>query len=63
MRDMNEVAAELNKQIQLVVDAARVVTIMDGTDRDSLDDLRNALYKLGKLKIEFDKYFDDDEIF
>lgn len=30
-----------------VVNAARLVTALDGTDRESLDQLRDALYEFG----------------
>jgi hypothetical protein len=32
-----------------VVNAARLVTAFDGTDRDSLDQLRDALYEFGLI--------------
>ena len=38
--------------IQAIVDNARLVTLFDGADRDSLDLLRQALYKLGKLQFD-----------
>jgi hypothetical protein len=55
MRKKQHIERELNKQIQLIIDLARVVTIFDGTDRQSLEDLRNALYRLGTLKIEYEE--------
>jgi hypothetical protein len=55
MRKKHHIERELNKQIQLIIDLARVVTIFDGTDRQSLEDLRNALFRLGKLKIEYEE--------
>lgn len=63
MRDKFRVGDELNSQIQWVIDLARIVTVMDGTDRQSLDDLREALYQLGKLKLELEKLLEDEEPF
>lgn len=51
-----ELELALNRQIQEIIDLARVVTIFDGTDRGSIDDLRNSLYRLGKLKLEYEPY-------
>lgn len=59
MGSREKAIARLNAQIAWVIDLARIVTVMDGTDRQSLDDLRDALYELGRLKIEFEKYLDE----
>lgn len=59
MRKKQHIERDLNMQIQLVIDLARVVCIFDGTDRTSIDDMRNALYKLGKLKLEYEPYLND----
>jgi hypothetical protein len=60
MRKKQHIERDLNKQIQLIIDLARVVTIFDGTDRVSLEDLRNALFRLGKLKIEYEEAVEGD---
>lgn len=59
MRKKLQIELDINNKIQLIIDLARVVTILDGTDRQSLDDLRNALYQLGKLKIEYEPYIEE----
>jgi len=35
--------------IGVVIDCARRVVVFDGTDRRSLDDLREALFKFGEV--------------
>jgi hypothetical protein len=51
-----ELEVALNRQIQEIIDLARVVTIFDGTDRGSIDDLRNSLFRLGELKLKYERY-------
>lgn len=55
MRHRRNIERDLNRTIQEIIDLARVVTIFDGTDRQSLEDLRNSLYRLGKYKIEYEE--------
>lgn len=59
MRKKHHIERDLNKQIQLIIDLARVVCIFDGTDRASIDEMRNALYRLGKLKLEYEPYLNE----
>lgn len=35
--------------IGVVIDCARRVVVFDGTDRESLDDLREAIFKFGEI--------------
>lgn len=43
---------ELFNAMRAVVFAARMVTAFDGTDRESLDKLRDALYEFGRIDQE-----------
>lgn len=38
-----------------VVNSARLVTALDGTDRESLDQLRDALYEFGVIDEELSR--------
>lgn len=40
-----------------VIDAARMVTVFDGTDRKSLDYLRESLQKLGEINEAIENFF------
>jgi len=50
---MNSPSEELQMayefSIGVVIDCARRVVVFDGTDRQSLDDLREALFKFGEV--------------
>ncbi len=46
--------------IGVVIDCARKVTVFDGTDRKSLDDLREALLKFGEVNDSIAKYYKDN---
>ena len=40
------------REARNVIGCARLVCVFDGTDRNSLELLRDALYKLGVIEIE-----------
>ena len=40
-------------QVAVVINCARLVCVFDGTDRNSLEMLRNSLFALGVLEAEF----------
>jgi hypothetical protein len=52
---MNELVQRYNDALQRTIDAARLVTIFDGTDRESLDALRESLFALGALQVELEE--------
>lgn len=58
MRRKDHVEQDLNRQVQAIIDLARLVTVFDGTDRHSLDLLRDALYRFGQLKEEWEALHD-----
>ena len=45
--------------IGVVIDCARKVVVFDGTDRKSLDDLRDAIFKFGEVSDIIANYYRD----
>lgn len=45
--------------IGVVIDCARRVVVFDGTDRKSLDDLREAIYKFGEINDLIARFFSE----
>ena len=43
--------------IGVVIDCARKVVVFDGTDRQSLDDLREAIFKFGEVNDLISQFF------
>ena len=45
--------------IGVLIDCARKVVVFDGTDRKSLDDLRDAVFKFGEVNDLIARFFSE----
>ena len=45
--------------IGVLIDCARKVVVFDGTDRKSLDDLREAIFKFGEINDLIARFFSE----
>ena len=59
--NINKLIKQYQDAVQIVIDKARLVVIFDGTDRNSIDELAQALMRLGELTIELDEFQRDCE--
>jgi len=57
MTDSEELQLAYEFAIGRVIDAAKLVTIFEGTDKASLDELRLALIWLGEVNEQISKWF------
>ncbi len=56
---IHKLVKQYQDAIQVTIDKARLVVIFDGTDRNSIDELREALLTLGEITIQLDELTHD----
>ena len=56
---LHKLVKQYQDAIQVTIDKARLVVIFDGTDRNSIDELREALLRLGEITIQLDELTTD----
>jgi hypothetical protein len=51
---------EMNLEVAHLIDCARVVVILNGADKLSMEQLADSLYRLGKMKWQYQDLEDDE---
>ncbi len=60
MNEREKLEWDMNLEVAHLIDCARVVVILDGADKLSMEQLRDSLYRLGKMKLQYQDLQDDE---